>query len=386
MAGSEKLRPIEEYPDISFIDGYTVEQLENDMLQWFKEKRKEITGDDLVMGKADDRRIQLQTAAYFIFQGYMYSDNAGKMGLIKYSYGDFLENLGAFKHIYRKDAVGAATTIRFSLVATRTTTTGIPAGTRLTAGDGVYFATNEYDEIAIGQTQVEIGATCLTPGSDGNNYEVGDIKIIVDPIPFIDQAENITKPENGTDIENDESLRERIYAAPSAYSSAGTEDAWEYFVRERIPSVADVKAFNPEPRLVRVRYLLEGGVIPGEESLMEMLEYLTDPQIKPLTDKVEVLAPETHKYSVNLKYYINRSNRNQAETIQAKVSAAISEYNLWQRTKMGRDVNPDELLRLIRGAGAKRTEITEPVFQVVGEESVAICQVQTVEYGGLEDD
>lgn len=386
MADSDKLRPIEEYPDISFIDGYTMERLENDMIQWFKNKRRELTGEDIIMAKADDRRIQLQTAAYYIFQGYMYSDNAGKMGLIKYSYGDFLENLGAFKGIKRKSAAGATTTIRFSLAAKRTTTTGIPAGTRLTAGDGVYFATNEYEEIMIGQMHVDVGTTCLSPGSGGNNYEIGDINTMVDPVPFIDRAENITKPENGTDIESDESLKERIYAAPAAYSSAGTEDAWEYFVRERIPSVADVKATNPEPRVVRIRYLLEGGVIPEEESMQEMLEYLTDPQIKPLTDIVEVVAPTAQEYNIKLKYYINRSKRNMAEIIQEKVAAAIREYKSWQRVKMGRDINPDELLKLILQAGAKRAEITEPIFLAVTEDSVAICKAETVEYGGLEND
>lgn len=380
------LKPIEEYPDISFMDNYTIQKLENDMLIWFLEKRKEITGEDTVLASADDRRILLQTGAYFIFQGYMFSDDAGKMGLLKYSRGKFLENLGALKHISRNGAVSATVTIRFVLKEPRLTTTGIPEGTRLTAGDGVYFSTHEYGEIRIGETVVEITAVCMTPGSAGNNYEIGDISTIVDPVPYIDGAENITRPENGTDIEDDESLRKRIYMAPSAYSTAGTNDAYAYFVREFNSEVSDVRIISPAPCIVEIRYLLKEGEVPGEESISSLKEYLSQPSIRPLTDQVVVKAPELIPYDLKVKYYINQSDSNRVISIKTCVEEAIRNYEIWQRSKMGRDINPNELIRLILVAGAKRVEITSPDFKVVGAESVASLHSETISYGGLEDD
>lgn len=380
------LKAIEDYPDINFIEGYTITQLEEDMVKHFCEKYEEVTGKAIVLAAADDRRLLLQTGAYFLYQGYMYSDNAGKMGLLKYSQGDYLENLGALKHIYRKEATGATTTVRFVMDSARSTTTGIPAGTRLTAGDGVYFATEVYAEILTGETYTDVSALCTTAGSAGNNYAIGEIKTIVDPVPFIDSASNITVPENGADIESDESLKLRIYLAPAAYSSAGTEDAWKYFVRECNPTVTDILVVNPEPRVVRVRYLLEGGEVPGAESLAEMLEYLTRDDIKPLTDTVEVLAPEIKSYNLNLTYYINNSDKSSAVTIQSNVETAIKDYLLWQRKKLGRDINPSELTKLVLAAGAKRVEIPEPVFTVTQEYEVAIVNEENVVYGGLEDD
>lgn len=380
------LKAIEEYPDIDFIEGYTVTQLEKGMVRYFCEKYEEVTGKAIVLAQADDRRILLQTGAYFLYQGYMYSDNAGKMGLLKYSMGDYLENLGALKHIYRKEATGATTTVRFAMNSARSTTTGIPKGTRLTAGDGIYFAIESYVEIMAGKTYADVSALCTTVGGDGNNYAIGEIKTIVDPVPFIDSASNITAPENGTDVESDDSLRLRIYLAPAAYSSAGTEDAWKYFVRKCNPTVTDILVTNPTPRVVRVRYLLEGGEVPGTESLAEMLEYLTRGDIKPLTDTVEVLAPEIKSYNVSLTYYINNSDKSSALTIQANVGAAIKDYILWQRKKLGRDINPSELTKLILAAGAKRVEIMEPVFTVTQEYEVAIIDEEKVMYGGLEDD
>lgn len=380
------LPAIDEYPDISFIENYTMESLLEDMISWFKDKRQELTGEEITLAAADDRRLMLQTGAYFIYQGYMFSDNAGKMGLLKYSTGEFLENLGALKHVYRKKATGANTTIRFTMEEARTTVTGIPAGTRITAGDGIYFATDEYSEIAIGETYTDVAATCTTTGSVGNNYDIGDISSIVDTVPYISSITNITKPENGTDIEIDESLRERIYMAPASYSTAGTEDSYEYYVREFNSTVSDISINSTEPCVVTIRYLLEGGEVPGAESINELKEYLEQSSIKPLTDKVEVYAPNLESYDLDVKYYINQSDKNRAESIQLKVTSAINEYILWQRSKMGRDINPNELTKRVMAAGAKRIEITAPEFGLVDRDSVASLGTSIITYGGLEDD
>lgn len=383
---TDDLKSIKDYPDISFIENYTVEKLEADMIAWFREKRKEITGEELTLSDADDRKIILQTGAYFIFHGYMYLDNAGKMGLLKYSQGEFLENLGALKHIYRKKATRATTTVRFHVNQARNIATGIPEGTRITAGDGVYFATDMYTEIKAGEIYVDAAATCTIAGKAGNVYGVGELSTIVDPVAFIDTAENITAPKNGADIESDESLKERIYIAPAAYSAAGTSDAYTYFVKEFNPDISDVKILSPEPCIVVVRYLLKEGEIPQKESINALYEYLSRPSIKPVTDKIQVMAPELVSYQINLKYFINASDRNQANVIQEKVQEAVSKYVIWQKSKMGRDINPSELMRRVMIAGAKRAEINKPVFSVVADEAVASLQEQTLIYGGLEDD
>ena len=380
------LKSIKEYPEISFMKNYTMEQLADEMLSWFKEKRKELTGEDIVLGKADDRRIMLLAGAYFIYQGYMYMDDAGKMGLLKYSRGDYLENLGALKHIYRKPATPSTTTLRFEIIAPTTTTINIPRGTRVTAGDGVYFATTKYEEIKIGNTFVDIPAVCTTTGAGTNNYDIGDISTIVDLIAFVDRAKNITKPENGADIETDESLRQRIYIAPASYSTAGSIDSYEYFARQYSADITNVRIISPSPGVVEIRYLLRGGVIPEAESIKGLKEYLSNSDIRPLTDKVEVIAPAQVKYTLNLTYYINSSDQSRANTIQGKVTEAINEYIKWQRSEIGRDINPDVLKQKIIEAGAKRADIISPIFTVVDSNSVAGVETQTVTYGGLESD
>ena len=220
---TRNLDSIMNYPDVSFIDNLSVETLEENMIRWFKEKRKELTGKDITLGAADDRRLILSTGAYFIYQAFQKTDQAGKMGLLKYATGKFLENLGALKGVTRNPARGATVTLRYSITSARSSVTPVPAGSRATAGDGVYFSTQEYAEIAAGELYVDVEAVCDAPGTDGNVYAIGEINKMEAAVPFIDAVTNTTKAQNGLDIESDDDLRERILLAPESYTSAGSK-------------------------------------------------------------------------------------------------------------------------------------------------------------------
>lgn len=383
---ADELKAIYDYPDISFIDGYTLEKLNEDMLNWFQDKKQELTGKIETLSKADDRRLRLQTDAYFIFQSMLMADDAGKMGLLKYSRGEFLDNIGAFKHIARHEPTGANTTIRFSLQQVRASATPIPQGTRVTAGDNVYFATDEYAEIAPGEMYADVGVTCMETGSAGNEYSIGEIDKLVDPLAWISSVSNITVPENGTDLESDDSYRLRIYLSPSGYSTAGTEDSYKYYVLSFNPDIEDVIVESPQPRVVDITFLLGGGVIPQTEAITGLKEYIDQKTIRPITDTVNVKAPSAATYNIDLTYYINKSDSNTALQIQSAVAKAVEEYKLWQCQKIGRDINPDELIERIKAAGAKRVSITSPVYTTLTTAQVAQLGTEKVTYGGLEDD
>ena len=93
-----------------------------------------------------------------------------------------------------------------------------------------------------------------------------------------------------------------------------------------------------------------------------------------------------YKMALELTYYIARSNQASATAIQARVDAAIQDFISWQTTEIGRDINPTELIRRVREAGAKRVLLTSPVFATVQETEVARLGSKKVTYGGLEDD
>ena len=58
-------------------------------------------------------------------------------------------------------------------------------------------------------------------------------------------------------------------------------------------------------------------------------------------------------------YWIASNDQKSAGTIQAQVEAAVDAYESWQR-KMGRDINPTELVYRVRAAGAKRVKLAAP--------------------------
>ena len=380
------IKTLQDYPDISFIGGYTLEQLYTDMLAWFLEKRKEVTGQSIVLGEADDRLLLLRAAAYYLYHGYQLVDFAGKMNMLKYSMGDYLDNLGANVQLERKTAAGATVLMEYSMNNARLSATGIPAGSRVTAGDGVYFATDEYAEIPAGDTSVTVMATCMTPGASGNGYPIGDIDKMMDIVPYIDTVSNLTISEGGRDDESDDEYRERIFLAADRYTDAGSKGGYEYYVREFDPDIADVQAASPSLRNVVIRVLLAGGQLPGAAYITALTAYLNNTEVRKLTDTLTVLAPTESHYDVTLTYYINESDKSKAVSIQTAVTQAVNDYVLWQRSKIGLDINPDELISRIKAAGAKRVALTDPSYTVVASSNVAVCDTVTVTYGGLEDD
>ncbi|MFR2047294.1 MAG: baseplate J/gp47 family protein [Lachnospiraceae bacterium] len=383
------IKEIESLPDVSFIDNLQLEDVELQMIKDYQDRYKEITGEDVVLSRADPEALILYACAIQIFQELLYVDRAGKQDLLKYSYGTYLDNLAAMKGIAREPAKAAKAKIRFTLSGLRTESVSIAAGTRVTDGE-VYFETLNYAEILAGEESVDVLCQCLTEGKTGNNLPVGTIRVLVDPIPYVATVANTEITSGGTDIEDDDSLRERVYIAPSKYSVAGPEGAYEYWVKTYNSSISDVLVYSEDvgsaPYAVQIEFIMAGGELPNESMIMGLQDFLYNEQIRPLTDKVIVKAPDTVGYKIDVKYFVNRSDSGKSSTIQAEVGAAIDEFISWQRSKIGRDINPSRLVQMMVAAGAKRVEVTYPIFQTIGKSNVAKLISKNVSYGGIEDD
>lgn len=375
-------------PEISFIDGRSVDDVRQEMVADYEAFMSKATGQPISLDRASPHRMELYAAAAQIYHGLQYVDRAGKQNLLKYSYSEWLDNVAIFKGVTRLQAKKAATTLRFTLSAERAEATGIPKGTRVTLpSKSVYFETAEYSEIPAGQISVDVSATCKTEGTAGNGLTPGELNIIVDPVPYMDSVENITETAGGAEIESDENLAERAFLAPSAYSTAGPGDAYLYWVKEYSAAIGDVKVNSDQQAgTVDIYFLMENGDAPGEEMINGLREYLENGDMRPMNDQVNVAAPAEVPYTINFKYWINQSDMARAVTIQAAVAAAAEQYAAWQRA-IGRDINPSKLVAMVIGAGAKRVEITAPLFTPVGGASVSRLEgAPIINYGGLEND
>ena len=260
------LKSVFDLPDVSFIENDTLDAMMQRLVANYERRYKEVTGQTVSLGAADPVRVQLYAIALDLFQIEQYVDRAGKQDLLKYSYGEFLDNLAGNRRVTRQQATAARTTIRFTLSAVRDYAIGIPAGTRATNGDGVYFMTEEYAEAAAGAEFVDVDAICTEVGIKGNNFLKGQINVLVDPLPYIESIANITDTSGGTDLEDDTSLAERTYLAPSGYSTAGPQDAYTYWAKTYNTDIGSVRPVSIQAAGKATIYILmRDGKLPGDE-------------------------------------------------------------------------------------------------------------------------
>lgn len=366
-------------PDVSFVETNPQQIIEN-IIGGYEQSA------GYALADADPRRLYLLSLAYIIIQQRQQIDASGKSNLLYYAQSNFLDHLGAFREVIRIAAQSAISTERFTLSTTRPTSVGIPQGTRVTADDQLYWQTTQPATIPVGQLYVDVPIRAMTSGVAGNNIAIGTINKLVDPIPYVQSVTNTTIGSGGRDIESDEAYKNRIYQAPAGFSIAGPEEAYIFWALTTSSAIIDASARSPSGGVVEVRPLLEGGELPTQSLLDQVLATLSDKTIRPLTDLVEVLAPERVNYTIDLSYYIRSVDAASAADIQARVSAAIDEFIAWQDTKLGRDINPDELIYRLKSAGVKRVQIITPTFTGLAKYQVAHMTGITANYGGLEDD
>ncbi|WP_295157109.1 baseplate J/gp47 family protein [Selenomonas sp. AE3005] len=365
-------------PDIDFVN-VNVDDLEAAMFEAYTN----ITGRTL--SKADPIRLFILFIADVMIQIKNGTNDTGKMNLLKYATGDYLDNLAALLGVTRIPAKAATTTLEVELSAAREMETIIPAGTRVSAGGDLYFATDETLTITAGNTKESVGATCVVTGVAGNDFQPGEISTIVDPIAFVAGMTNITKSEGGSELEKDDALRQRVFEAPESFSCAGPAGAYEFFAKSLNSSIVDVSVDSPKPGVVQVTPLLTGGGIPEDEFLSEIQGALSADNVRPLTDHVIVTAPEVIEYDIVATYYVDSSM--DAAAVQQNINTAVANFIAWEYSKLGRDVVPSKLIQYMMGVnGVKRVDVTSPVYTASSKNQIAKVGTVTVTMGGSEDE
>lgn len=376
---------LKDLPEVSFAEK-DINKILNDMITGYENAYFESTGERKKLYPGDPIRIFLYSQALRELQLRVMIDDAAKQNLLKYARKDSLKNLGAFSRTYMFEAKAAKTKMKFILSQARPTDGVIPAGTRVSPGNKIYFATNKDNIVPAGNKEVIVDVTCLEKGEIGNGFTPGQIDTLVDPLPWILKVENIKTSAGGSDEEDEDKYRERIHLAPEGFSVAGPGGAYEYFARQYSSLTKDVKIDSPSAGVVDIRILLQNGELPDSTFIKGINEYLSSKERRPLTDYVQVSAPDIVSYNIELTYYIFSEDISQESLIKTKVENAIAEYEVWQKSKIGRDINPSELITKIRLAGAKRVSVVSPTYNTVGDNEIAIVNSKSITYGGLEDE
>lgn len=326
----------------------------------------------------DQRRIFGEGLVAVLVSVFSLFDDRSKQRTLQYARGSVLDAIGERLGVVRIEPTSASAVFRFTVSEQQAANIVIPVGTRVTTDGSIYFATDEVAILTAGSTYVDITGSCTVGGSQYNGFASGNIATLVDLIPYISGASNITQSSGGDDGEQytedgDNKLRERIRLAPAAMSTAGSESAYRYHVLSADSGIVDVAIDCPanEPNTVNLYPLMVGGELPNAEVLAKVLAACSADNVRPITDKVVALSPNAVDYRLEIKYYC--TSENEAATIQAVegTGGAIDQYNEWQTLALGRDINPDKLRLFVLSAGAERVDIVSPSFAQLSKSQVA---------------
>ena len=351
---------------------------------------------------ASPERIILLWAADAIIQAGSQTNYAANQNIPSRASGANLDALGElFYEKERPQAKAATCVMRFNISEAQASAVLIPAGTRVTDVDStLYWETMTDLYVAIGETYADVTIICQTTGSAGNGYAAGQIKKLVDPFTYCDTCENITGSDGGADTATDAQYYQLLRESEDAYSTAGPAGGYVYWTKSVSTEIADAIAIMPkDPDTgelmaghVNIFAVMRDGTIASENMKEQILEKCNDKEVRPLTDFVSVHDPGVINYNITFKYYIPTDTKISGAEIEAAVEKAVDDFVIWQHEKLGRDINPSELISLLMDTGIKRVELTEPEFTVLsdGTENLApeFAKVGTINItnGGYEDE
>lgn len=367
-------------PDVSFAPQSTAE-IEAAVITAYER----LTG--VTLQPADPVRLFLESLAYTLSVQNSLIDLAGKQNLLAYARGAHLDHLGVLMGVTRIPAQPARVMLRFSVPEALDFIVPIPAGTRAATRDGaIIFATAAATEIPAGELAADAAAFCTMPGAAATGLVPGQIAELLDRLPWVSGVSNISVSSDGADVEDDERLRGRIRLAPESFTVAGSSGAYEARVLAVSADIQAVTVTTPSPGVVDIRFVLTGGELPDEAMCEVVREALHAEKVRPLTDLVQVGAPDVVEYAVTGRWYLRRADAALLTGVTAAVERALEEYRLWQRSQPGRDINPTRLISLLEQAGAKRVELDSPAFTPLSATQIARETSLELAFGGLEDE
>ena len=368
-------------PEVEFVDTDT-EALVNKLIAGYEE----ITGRTLY--PADPVRAFILWLASVIIQERVGINESAKQNLPRYAEGENLDSLSEiFHNTYRLEPTAATTTLGFYITTTLEEDYIITDELEVTVDGVINFATTGYLIFKAGENYAEVGAICQSVGTIGNGFTPGQVsKLVSDEFLYFKEVANTTTTAGGSEEESDTAFYNRMRESEESYTTAGPRGSYAYHAKSVSSQISDVSAESPEDGVADVRIMLYGGKLPDKELIDRVQEYLSADDIRPMTDKVIVAAPDTIEFDIEATYYIPRDKAATTKEIKQAVELATENYTLWQTSKMGRDINPSYFNAMLMESGIKRVDITTPVFTEIPKGSVAVLRNCNVTFGGVEDE
>lgn len=253
-----------------------------------------------------------------------------RIAFISTSYGEWLDLHGAnpLINIERETGVEASGLLKFSIPSILTDDVVIPEETVVASNDtGLEYLTDVEATIPVGEISVEVPATCLTVGADGN-CDAGSLTILDEA--DLDQSVTVTNETSftgGVDYEEDDDYRERLlsHVKSDSFGSIG------YYkdLAESIEEVHDVLLVDAEGYTKKV--LVNGFTKPtSDDALIKVLTAFTNTENIVLNHNFTVGRPEYSEVSfdVDLEVEYLIDNRVIEDVISKYFDGGSTDYNM----------------------------------------------------------
>jgi phage-related baseplate assembly protein len=327
---------------------------------------------EAVAGKAllpaQPERLFIDWMAYQVTLLRMAMNEVGRQSLLAYARYPMLDYLGQMPGVVRAGARPAQVDVEVRMAEAaphdRTLT-----GMGLRTPDGAWlFAQDQPLVVLAGRDRATATFTATTAGAGANGFQPGALtRLDGSPPAGVAGVTNTSATGGGAEREDDERLRARIQAAPERFSSAGPVGAYRWHALSAHPSIRDVAVWSPEPGLVRVVVLtapeLAGGGMPDGRLLDLVSATLSGEKVRPITDRVEVLAPTRVTFALRARVVLRRGT--DRPTVRAALDVAAGAWLAERRAGLGRDLVPSQIVAALSVPGVYRVEIDEPAFQVL---------------------
>lgn len=319
---------------------YDTEAIWNDMIVNYVDAG----GDILYPG--DEKEMLLRAVLADITQVFAGVDNALRMHTLRYATGDYLDLIGELRGCTRIEASPATAMVTITTNATGEVIT-LPAGTALTA-DGVQFYLLDEDLTLTGYQQtVTVNVTADTSGSAGNALSEGTAMFLSDPNPAVNLIVAASTATGGNEREQDEAYRERIRDYNLTDVKTGPARQYESVAKSVSSDILDAAAVGGAGTVTVYLLIAQGAA--SASIIQAVTDKLSAKDTRPLTDSVAVRKGTSIEYYLNVQYSSDHSS-----AVTTAITKAVSEYQDWQDSALGRPFNPDKLMAAMYQAGATR--------------------------------
>ncbi len=197
---------------------------------------------------------------------------------------------------------------------------------------------------------------------------------------IIQPANALSMPPTLEVKESDDALRERVQLAFEGLTTAGSRNSYILHARTASALVGDATAESPAPCevVVTVQALLGNG--HADQGLLDrVVEYLSDEDIRPVTDRLSVHSTEVLEYRIDAVLFMKGSG-SENEAILAEANRRLGAW-INPRRRLGVEVARSAIDAQVHLPGVRRVELTNWIDIVPTKFQSAYCTGFTVVQG-----